>query len=131
MTPILVALRETQTLAAAAAHLASQDRHGAPVLDEQGILQGVLTQTDIERVVASERSERYVEVAMKREVLVIRADEMLDQALEELTAHGVSWAPVVEATAQDQHVVGVVSAASIMQLYRDTANRIAPLKSTI
>jgi CIC family chloride channel protein len=46
MTPVLVALRETQTLAEAAALLALHDRHGAPVLDEKGLLRGVLTQTD-------------------------------------------------------------------------------------
>ena len=121
MTPVLVALRETQTLAEAAALLTLHDRYGAPVLDEKGLLRGVLTQTDIERVTPSERAERRVAGAMKRDVLVIQADERLDEALEELTTSRVSWAPVVgEAQAQDRRVVGVVSTASIMQLYRNT-----------
>jgi CIC family chloride channel protein len=121
MTPVSVALRETQTLAEATALLALQDWHGAPVLDEKGILLGVLTQTDIERVPEAERAQRYVAGAMKREVLVVQADETLDEALEALTTNRVSWASVREA--QDRHVIGVVYTASIVQLYCETLTR--------
>ncbi len=59
---------------------------------------------------------------MKRNVLVIHADEALDEALEELTTSRVSWAPVVEVKvlAQDCRVIGVVSIPQMVQLYRET-----------
>jgi chloride channel protein, CIC family len=120
MTEVSVVLGETQTLAEAAALLALHDRHGAPVLDEKGTLRGVLTKSDIERVPEVERAERHVVEAMNREVLVIQADETLDEALEELTTSRVSWAPVGEEQTPDHSVIGVVSTASIMQLYRST-----------
>lgn len=122
MTPLLVQLRETQTVTEAAILLTTHGLHGAPVLSKQGLLLGVLTQTDIERVSGQERTKRQIGEAMNRDVLVIHADETLDEALEELTASRVSWAPVVEthALVEARHVVGLVSVTDIMRLYRET-----------
>ncbi|TMD69201.1 MAG: CBS domain-containing protein, partial [Chloroflexi bacterium] len=49
-------------------------------------------------------------------------DDTLDEALEELTRHRVSWMPIVdvEAVAEGQHVVGVLTAADIVRVYRET-----------
>ncbi len=122
MAPVSVQLRENQNVAEAAGLLAENNLRGAPVLSEQEILQGILTQTDIDRVPATERDQRRVKETMKHNVLVIHADETLDEALEELTTSRVSWAPVVEvkALAQDRRVIGVVSIPQMVQLYRET-----------
>ncbi len=122
MAAVSVQFQEAQTVAEAAALLAGSALHGAPVLDEQAMLQGVLTRTDIARIPDTERDSVRVGDAMTRDVLVIHADETLDEALEELTTGQVSWAPVVETRAfvEERHVIGVVSVAHIVHLYRKT-----------
>jgi CIC family chloride channel protein len=125
MAPVRLSVRETQTVAEAAALLASQRLPGAPVLNERAGLVGVLTHTDIERVSEARRSEWSVAKAMNRKVLTIHADASLDEALEELTTGRVHWAPVVEAQTlpQNRQVLGIVSVADIVQLYRKTLSK--------
>ena len=120
MMSVQVPLHEEQTVAKAAALLAAQNLPGAPVLNEQGMLLGVLTHTDIARVSEVERTEKRVGTTMNRDVLVIHANEALDEALEELTASRISWAPVVETQAltPNRRVIGVISVADIVRLYR-------------
>jgi CIC family chloride channel protein len=130
MTPILVQFRETQTLAEAVALLAKHELRGAPVLSEQGKLQGVLTLTDIERVPATEHAERCVGEVMNPDVLVIHTTETLDKALEKLTSQRLSWAPVAnsEPLEQDCYPIGVVSAVHIIQVYHEIIAKNAYMK---
>ncbi len=126
MVPIPVSLQEKQTVAEAAHLLAENDLRGAPVLSKEGMLQGVLTQTDIDRVPSTKRDQRQVKEAMKRNVLQLHADETLDRALEELTTQRVSWAPVVEETkalTQERRVIGVISIPQMVQFYRKNLAR--------
>src|SRR5258707_9157329 len=111
-----------QTLAEAEQQLGQHIESGAPVVDQHGNLQGVLTMADIQRIPLAERGQSCVEEAMQRDVLVVYPDDTLDEALEELTRRRVSWAPVVDAEALsgDRHVMGTMSAASIVRLYRQT-----------
>jgi CIC family chloride channel protein len=122
MVPVRVQLRENQTVAQAARLLAESDLRGAPVLSEQETLEGVLTQTDIDRLPSTERDQHSVQEIMKQNALTIHAEESLDAALEELTTNRVSWAPVVEAKtlAQDRQIIGVISIPQMVQLYRKT-----------
>lgn len=114
-----------QTLAEAEQQLTQHIESGAPVVDQHGNLQGVLTMADIQRIPLTERGQSCVEEAMQRDVLVVYPDDTLDEALEELTSRRVSWAPVVDAEALsgDRHVIGTISAASIVRLYRQTLAR--------
>src|SRR5205823_11579866 len=91
-------------------------------LGEQNNLLGVLTLADIQRVPPAEREQRRVAQAMNRDVLVVSPDETLDEALEQLTSHRVSWAPVVdvEALPERKYVVGLLSAGDIVRAYRET-----------
>ncbi len=123
MGPLLVSFRETQTLAEATTLLDRYALRGAPVLSEDGILQGVLTCNDIARVPDGERAERLVGETMNRKVLTISVDAFLDAALEELTSAQVSWTPVIEANVLEleRRVIGVVSISQIVQCYRQTS----------
>lgn len=123
MVPAAVQLRENQTVAEAAGLLAENDLRGAPVLSQEGILQGVLTQTDIDRIPSTQRDQQHVNEAMKRNALVIHADETLDEVLAELTTNRVSWAPVVEQShvlVPDRRVIGVLSIPQMVRIYRET-----------
>lgn len=124
MNAVSVQLQENQTLAEAARIFAKHDVHGAPVLSEEGILLGILTQTDIDRLPNTQRDQRQVKETMKRNALVIQANEALDEALEELTTNRVSWAPVGEEigshTQKHHRVIGIISIPQMVRFYRET-----------
>ena len=122
LAPLSLHFTPFQTLAEAEKKLANHVESGAPVVDEHGNLQGVLTLVDIQRIPLAERETQRVGTAMNRDVLVVHQDDTLDEALEQLTSHHVSWAPVVdvEGHAHEPAVIGTLSAASIVRLYRET-----------
>lgn len=122
MKPLALSFSPQHTVAEAETLLAEQAISGAPVLDARGNLQGVLTLADIGRVPLSERSQRRVEEAMNRNVLVVQADDTLDVALEQLTSHHIGWMPVVEVETVTgfRHVVGRLSSEEIVRAYRET-----------
>ncbi|MBA2392314.1 MAG: chloride channel protein [Ktedonobacteraceae bacterium] len=122
MAALTVQFTCEQTVAEAEQQLAKHIESGAPVIDERGNLQGVVTLADIQRVPLAEREERQVKDVLHRDPVVISPDDTLDEALEALTSQRVSWAPVVDAEAvgSGQHVIGTLSAASIIRLYRQT-----------
>jgi len=122
MVPLSIRFAAGQTAAEAEKLLTNRVVSGAPVLDTRGNLQGVLTLADIQKVPLEDREKRRVEDVMTRDALVAYPDDTLDEALEELTRHRVSWMPIVdvEAVAEGQHVVGVLTAADIVRVYRET-----------
>ncbi len=122
MAPLSLHFSSEQTLAEAEKLLTGYVESGAPVLDVQGNLLGVLTQADIQRIPVEERGVTRVEKAMNRDVLTVYPDDTLDESLEQLTSHRVSWAPVVdvEHIVSDMHVVGILSATNIVRAYRET-----------
>jgi chloride channel protein, CIC family len=104
--------------------LAERTISGAPVLDGNGNLLGVLTLADIERIPLAERGKLPVERAMNRKVLVVQPDETLDVALEQLTSHRIGWMPVVEIEAAGgRKVLGRISALDITRAYREALAR--------
>jgi CIC family chloride channel protein len=122
MTPPSVSFRVNQTLAEAEKLLDNRVISGAPVLDARGNLLGVLTLADIEHVPLEMREQRRVEEVMTRDPLVGYPDETLDEALEVLARHRVSWMPIVDAESAvaKQHVIGVLTSADIVRVYRET-----------
>jgi len=62
-----------------------------------------------------------VKDVMNRDVLILYSDGTLDDALEQLTSHRVSWAPVVnvEVSTSGPHVEGLLTAADITRSYRE------------
>lgn len=122
MVKVALCFTANQTVAEAEALLANRAESGAPVLDAGSNLQGILSHVDIERIPPDKRGERTVAEVMSRDVLTLDPDETLDEALEQLTSHRVSWAPVVdvEATPQGKRVIGLLSAANIVRAYRET-----------
>ena len=122
MTPPLIRFNPGQSVAEAEKLLDDRIASGAPVVDARGYLQGVLTIANIQKVPLEERDQHRVEELMTRDVLVGYPDDTLDEALEELTRHRVSWMPIVdvEAAAGSQHVIGVLTSADIVRVYRET-----------
>ncbi len=85
MTALAVQFTGEQTIAAAEQQLAAHIESGAPVVDERGNLQGVLTLADIQRIPLEEREKQQVKDILYRDPLIISPDDTLDEALEALT----------------------------------------------
>ncbi len=122
MTPLTFHFLPLQTIAEAEQLLAERQESGAPVVDIHNNLLGILTQADIQRIPLEERPQRLVQAVMTRDVLTAYPDATLDEALELLTSHRVSWMPIidVEAAADSQRVIGILNAADIVHAYRAT-----------
>jgi chloride channel protein, CIC family len=122
MTPLIFHFSPLQTIAEAEHLLAERNESGAVVVDAQNNLLGVITQADIQRITLAERPQQLVQTLMTRNVLTAYPDATLDEALELLTSHRVSWMPIidVEATTGGQKVIGVLNAADIVHAYRAT-----------
>ena len=100
MAPLSLRFFPEQSVAEAEKILIDKAESGAPVVDRHNNLQGVLTLVDIQQVPLTEREKRTVGEIMNRKVLVAYPDETLDEALEQLTSHRVSWMPVLDVEAR-------------------------------
>jgi CIC family chloride channel protein len=120
MTPLQVSLRQTLSLEEAEQLLARHTLSGAPVLDQAGVLRGILTQRDIQQVPVAERGQRRVEDVMTTRMHLIHPEDTLDDALEHLTTQRISWMPVVssDATQDARRVLGILSVTDIVRAYR-------------
>ncbi len=116
MTTAPVLLRPEMPLAEVGRILQERGASGAPVVNEHKNLLGVVTFSDINRVVLPERESTTADAVMTRDPFTISADATLDVALESLASHGVSWMPVIEG--REQKVIGTVSAADVVSTYR-------------
>ncbi|GAC1615128.1 MAG: chloride channel protein [Ktedonobacteraceae bacterium] len=125
MSSLLVRLSPTQPIVEALSLLGQAEQKGGPVVDEQGILQGVLDLEDVQHIPLEQREGRTVGEFMRREVPTIQADETLDNALEQLTSHRLHWAPVLESEplSLERFPIGILSIANIVNLYRATATK--------
>jgi len=123
MSPLQVRLAPSQAIAEAVSLLGQA--YGAPVVDEQGILRGVLDLEDIEHLSLQEREGQTVGDLMRRDVHTIHIDDTLDDALEQLTSDRLHWAPVIEMErlSLEPTPVGMLSVADIVNLYRTTATK--------
>ena len=120
MSPLRVRLAPTQSIVEALSLLGRAEQKGAPVVDEQGILLGVLDLEDVQHIPLEQREGRTVEDVMRRDVPTIQVDETLDNALEQLTSYRLHWAPILEAEplSLEQIPIGILSIANIVNLYR-------------
>ncbi|HET9015230.1 MAG TPA: chloride channel protein [Thermomicrobiaceae bacterium] len=120
MRPLTLVLRGRMSVSEAEHAMAQVSLPGAPVVDDAGQLSGVLTLTDVEHVPPDDRGNVPVSRSMTRDPVTITPGASLDRALDTLATHQVSWMPVVEPP--DDHVVGTVSASSIVHAYRGALN---------
>ena len=120
MAATACSLSPGQSIAEAEQKLAELTLSGAPVLDQNGFLQGVLTQRDIQKMPPLEREHRTVAEFMTTQMLLAYPEETLDDTLEHLTTQHISWMPVVdsEAALGKQRVLGLLTVGDIIHAYR-------------
>lgn len=123
MTPFPVLVELDTPLDEVAELLAQNDITGAPVVDAEGRLVGVISQTDLIRTMATPSSDgrrwagfraRHI---MSRQVVTARADMPLFDAVRRLERHGVRRLVIVGDDAVTP--VGIVSTSDLLPLIVD------------
>ena len=126
MTPFPLVVHRDTPLDEVAELLAQNDITGAPVVDSDGFLVGVISQTDLVRTAAAGAVEgrrwtgftaRHI---MSREPVTSPADVRLSEAIVRLERHGVHRLVVVA----DDGVtpIGIVSISDLLPLIVDAAD---------
>lgn len=78
--------------------------HHMPVIDEKGLLKGILTSTDLERSNLDLQDLTVAEI-MNKEVITISPDHNITEARDILLKHHIGSLPVV----QDDYLVGIIT----------------------
>ncbi len=103
--------------------------HGFPVVDKNGLLVGVVTQTDLERQLGAASVDKkltVVDIANKHP-FVAYPDQYLDRLLDNID-EAEARIPVVSRE-DSQRLLGVLGRHEIIGVYRKKARRRLPLKS--
>ncbi len=126
VSPPRLVLDGATPVAAAAALVDELGVAGAPVVDDDGRLRGVVRVTDLAG--ASATPERPVADVADGDALPLRGSDHLDRVVEALLATPDAWAPVVD---DARHVVGVIGLADVVRAYRSSLReRLAALAPT-
>ena len=89
-------------------------RQGIPILDEDGMLAGIITRGDVLRTLEQGvNGDMTVLDAGSRNLIVTYPDEMLQEAVTKMLRHDVGQLPVVERRAPHQ-LVGYLGRAGVM-----------------
>lgn len=105
--------------------LSRTHHHGLPVLDKDGTLWGIVTVTDVDRVLADNVSQHVTisEIGTPRsELLVAYPDETIDEVLTRLSGRGLGRMPVVSRE-NPNHLLGMVRRADIIRAYNLALSR--------
>jgi len=113
MTPGADCVGSGTTVEDAARRLAEADVGAMPICNEEGRLQGMVTDRDIVvKVLAAGKdpaSTRVADIADQGEVVTIGADDTTEEALETMKQHRVRRLPVIDG----HELVGMVSQADV------------------
>jgi CBS domain-containing protein len=117
MTANPISITETASLGEAAAILDNNKITGLPVLDENGVLVGVLSQTDLVRARANQDLVSNwpglaVGQIMTTPALTIAATASLQEAAKEMERHRVHRLVVTDATATP---IGIISTSDLVR----------------
>ncbi len=108
----IVTLRPEMSVREAAAILSKKMIRGAPVIDEEGRLRGIITLTDIARAIAEGRFDARVEDYMSREVITVREDQDVVDAIKLMNKYHIGRLVVVDARGR---IVGIVTRTDILR----------------
>ena len=129
MTPSPITVTPEQTVAEAIDKLLQYNIRHLPVVDDQGMLLGILSDRDLRSArpssVAQSKERGSVEaqvnntpvsVLMTRDILLLRPHTTLDDALMLFQSRKIGALPVVN---EEDKLVGVFTTADLMNAYRD------------
>ena len=112
MNENVVSVTKDTSLIEAARIMASYDFSGIPVVDDQMVLEGVITERDVLELfeVMQYEENRTVNTAMTHEVISFNADDLLLEVCDCLKTHEFRRVPVTSAG----KLVGIISRRDLM-----------------
>jgi CBS domain-containing protein len=111
MTQQIETLPDSARIADAVNIIVTKKIGGLPVVDERGILNGIVTERDVMRVLAGEKSTLVVEDVMTSSLRVTRPDCPIAEVTRDMTQHRFRRLPVVS----DDVLYGIITATDIMR----------------
>lgn len=120
--PVPATVGPEMTVAEAEIVIEQRALEGAPVVDADGKLVGILTRADIRAVPVEARATTTVASTMNSEPVTALPSQTLDTALDTLASHHVRWLPVLGGR-DDRRVVGIITAAEVVRAYRAALNQ--------
>jgi CBS domain-containing protein len=111
MTSKVVTLQSDAKIADAASLIVKKHIGGLPVVDEEEVLAGIVTERDVMKVLSAERRAGLVEEAMSTALKVTGPETPIGEATREMIAHRFRRLPVVK----DDVLYGIVTATDIMK----------------
>jgi uncharacterized protein (DUF39 family) len=110
----VVTIGENEEIQAAARKLLVGEINHLPVVNESGLLVGIVTTYDISKAVAHPGKAKIVRDIMKTKVITAAPDESVDLAVQKLEQHNISALPVV---GKDRRVVAMLTAMHLGKLF--------------
>lgn len=108
----LISLKPSMNLQEASRILYKEGIRGAPVLDESEKVQGIITTADIMKAFYEGRFDAKVSEYMKRDVITIRDEEDILEAVKKMITYNVGRLLVLDAVGR---VVGIVTRTDILK----------------
>jgi chloride channel protein, CIC family len=112
----IVTVTESTTLKNAEILLKSTSHKGFPVVDDNGLLKGMVTQQDINNELNKGRGDLIVGDVMSSEIVFCFPDETLKDALVKLGTNNIGRIPVVESN-NPLKLIGLVTRKCVVEAY--------------
>ena len=111
MTRQLETLPDSARIADAVGIIVNKKIGGLPIVNNDGVLAGIITERDVMRVLAAEKSSLAVENVMTASLRVTQPDCPIAEVTRDMTQHRFRRLPVVS----DEVLYGIITATDIMR----------------
>jgi CIC family chloride channel protein len=112
----VIYVSETNTVKEAGLLIKETTHRGFPVLDDKGLLKGIVTHQDINKALSLGKKDDLVRTIMTTDISVCYQDETLKAALEKMGERNIGRIPVVEHEDQ-KRLVGLITRKGIIEAY--------------
>ena len=116
MIPVVITVKQTDTVRNVGLRIKSTNHRGFPVLTADGRLAGVITRTDINKAIATGGADNTIESFMSRDLIVCYPNESLKTALHKMASKNIGRIPVVERD-NKENLIGILTRKSIINSY--------------
>ena len=110
----VITIGETEEIRTAAKKLLKGETNHLPVVNEQGVLVGIVTTFDVSKAVANPGKAQLVKDIMKTKVITAAPEEAVDIAIQKLEQNNISALPVID---KEHHVIALLTAMDLGKLF--------------
>ena len=111
MTQQVISVRDDAKIRDAVDIIINKKIGGIPIVDDQGVLVGIVTERDVMRILSSENSGRLVKDVMKANLRVTTPESTIGMATREMLAHKFRRLPVVSGDV----LFGIITSTDIIE----------------